>query len=82
MGRQLLYRFHAAGGGKLQAGAIFGMEHSDCAYKRIYRITAEALGPAIEAMQILKPGAYAMLLRQTYELEASPKTVVFKLPDF
>ena len=71
MGRQLVHRFRAAGATKLHAGGVFGIEHDASLYKRIYRITAECLAPAIEAQ----------LLQQMNELEASAATVVFKFPD-
>lgn len=81
MGRQLVYRFRAAGARQLQAGAMLGMEFDGGLYKRIYRLTAESLAPAIEAKGLLSAEAYATLLKQMHELEASPEATVFKLPD-
>jgi len=81
MGRQLVHRFRAPGARNLQAGAIMGMEYEDDLYKQIYRITAEGLATAVEAKGLLSAEAYATLLKQMRELEASPETTVFKLPD-
>ena len=81
MGRQLVHRFRAAGATKLQAGGVFGIEYDASLYRRIYRITAECLAPAIAAQKLLTPEEYAQLLRQMKELEASAETVVFKFPD-
>lgn len=47
MGRQLVHLFRAAGATNYSAGALLGMDHDHGFYKRWYRMTAEAVGPAV-----------------------------------
>jgi len=53
MGRQLVHLFRAAGATNYSAGALLGMDHDQGFYKRWYRMTAEAIGPAAVGQELM-----------------------------
>jgi SAM-dependent methyltransferase len=82
VGRQLVCRFRANKPSSLQAGACLGMEHEGQVYKRIYRLTAQAMLPGAKAAGLFTEDECAALLEQMKALEASPEAITVKLPDF
>jgi SAM-dependent methyltransferase len=82
VGRQLVSRFRAANLNVLDAGALLGMEHKDQLYRRLYRATAEALGPAGQAKGVLAAEQFRELRSQMEALEVAPDHITVKLPDF
>ena len=82
IGRQLVHRFRERKPAHIQAGACLGLEHEGKAYKRIYRLTAEAMGPLAHSRGVLTGDEYSTLLDSMKSLEASDETVTVKLPDF
>lgn len=81
IGRQLVHLFRAAGAGKLTAGAILGMEFEGDEYRRLYRLSAEAIGPAIVSRGVMTEAEYEDHLADMRRLEADSESVCFKLPD-
>ena len=81
MGRQLVHLFRSAGAVKYSAGAVLGMDHDQGFYKRWYRLTAEAVGPAAISKKLMTSEEFDALLASARELEADPQSVCFKLPD-
>jgi hypothetical protein len=57
------------------------MDHDQGIYKRWYRMTAEAVGPAVLSKKLLSPREFDDLLASAREFEADPESVCFKLPD-
>jgi len=81
MGRQLVHLFRAAGAANYSVGAVLGMDHDQGFYKRWYRMTAEAVGPAAISKKLMTAEEFDALLDSARELEADPQSVCFKLPD-
>jgi ubiquinone/menaquinone biosynthesis C-methylase UbiE len=81
IGRQLVHLFRSAGAVNYSAGAVLGMDHDQGIYKRWYRMTAEAVGPAAISKKLLSPKEFEDLLTSAREFEADPESVCFKLPD-
>jgi ubiquinone/menaquinone biosynthesis C-methylase UbiE len=81
MGRQLVHLFRSAGAKNYSAGAVLGMDHDQGFYKRWYRMTAEAVGPAAIATNLLSAEEFDALIVSARALEADSQSVVFKLPD-
>ena len=81
MGRQLVHLFRSAGAANYSAGAVLGMDHDQGFYKRWYRMTAEAVGPAAIAKKLMTAEEFDTLLDSARQLEANPQSVCFKLPD-
>jgi len=81
IGRQLVHLFRSAGAAIYSAGAVLGMDHDQGIYKRWYRMTAEAVGPAAISKKLMTPKEFDDLLASARELEADPQSVCFKLPD-
>ena len=81
MGRQLVHLFRSAGAANYSAGAVLGMDHDEGVYKRWYRMTAEAVGPAAISKNLLTSKEFDDLLASAREFEADPHSVCFKLPD-
>ena len=82
IGRQLVHRFRERKPTKIQAGACLGVEHEGKTYKRLYRLTAEAMGPLAHSRGVLTADEYSSLLDHMKNLEGSDETVTIKLPDF
>jgi SAM-dependent methyltransferase len=82
VGRQLVYRFRGCKPTGMEAGACLGIEHEGKIYKRIYRLTAEALGPAASAKGLLSEEEYTALIDHMKALEISDEILTVKLPDF
>lgn len=57
------------------------MDHDQGFYKRWYRMTAEAVGPAAISTNLMTSEEFDALVASTRELEADFHSVVFKLPD-
>ena len=57
------------------------MDHGEGVYQRWYRMTAEAVGPAVIAKCLMTAGEFDALLTSARELEADRESVCFKLPD-
>ena len=81
IGRQLVHLFRSAGAVNYSAGAVLGMDHDQGLYKRWYRMTAEAVGPAVISKNLMTSEEFDTLLVSARELEADPESVCFKLPD-
>ena len=81
MGRQLVPLFKAAGARNLLAGAILGMDYEEGLYQRWYRLTAEAVGQAAVAKQLMTQAEFDDLLEEARQLEANRDSICFKLPD-
>jgi SAM-dependent methyltransferase len=81
MGRQLIHLFRSAGAGCLSAGAAMGMDHETGIYQRLYRISAEAVGPAIAAKGLMTSDEYGTLIAGLRQLEADNLSTCFKFPD-
>jgi SAM-dependent methyltransferase len=81
MGRQLVHLFRSAGAGRLCAGAAMGMDHETGIYQRLYRISAEAVGPAVIAKGLMTEDEYDTLIAGLRELEADTLSSCFKFPD-
>jgi SAM-dependent methyltransferase len=82
VGRQLVHRFRGSNPSSVEAGAILGMEHEGNVYKRIYRLTAEALGPAATSKALLTGEEFSALIGHMKALELSDDSVTIKVPDF
>jgi ubiquinone/menaquinone biosynthesis C-methylase UbiE len=81
IGRQLVHLFRSAGTAIHSAGAVLGMDHDEGIYKRWYRMTAEAVGPAAISKKLITPKEFDDLLASARELEGDHQSVCFKLPD-
>ena len=57
------------------------MDYGDGVYQHWYRMTAEAVGPAVIAKGLMTAEEFDGLLASARELEANPESVCFKLPD-
>ena len=82
VGRQLVHRFRERKPVSVEAGACLGLEHDGKIYKRLYRLTAEALGTAACAKGLLTGDEYAALIEHMKTLETSVESITVKLPDF
>ena len=77
MGRQLVHLFRSAGATNYSAGAVLGMDHDQGFYKRWYRMTAEAVGPAAISTNLMTSEEFDALVASARELEADFHSVVF-----
>lgn len=81
-GRQLVHRFRARKPRGLEAGAHLGLEHEGHVYRKIYRMTAEAMLPGAIAAGLFTDKEGISLVEQLKALEASAETIMVKVPDF
>ena len=82
VGRQLVHRFRARKPRSLEAGACLGLEHEGQVYKRIYRMTAEAMLPGAIGAGLFTEQEANVLVEQMKTLEESAETTFVKVPDF
>ena len=81
MGRKLLYSFRGLSPTLIEAGVLMGMESEGTDYRRIYRISAEAVEEAVIANGLMSREEHQELVAELVRLEHDPACVVFKLPD-
>ena len=80
-GRRLVHYFRDAGAADIRAGAWTELEHATTTLKRIYRLSAEATGPAAAAKGILTPSEVDEMIAGLIGLEDDGSSVVVKFPD-
>jgi SAM-dependent methyltransferase len=80
-GRRLVHYLREAGASDIRAGAWTGLEHDTTTLKRIYRLSAEATGPAAAARGILTPVEVEEMIAGLIRLEDDGSSVVMKFPD-
>jgi ubiquinone/menaquinone biosynthesis C-methylase UbiE len=80
-GRELVHYFRGAGASGIQAGAHLHFEHDAAMVKRLYRLTAEATGPAAEAKGVLTADEVREMIRGLARLENDASSVLVKFPD-
>jgi ubiquinone/menaquinone biosynthesis C-methylase UbiE len=80
-GRRLVHYFRDAGASEIRAGAWTQLEHETTTLKRIYRLSAEATGPAAEARGILSSTEVQEMIAGLTRLEEDASSVVVKFPD-
>jgi ubiquinone/menaquinone biosynthesis C-methylase UbiE len=80
IGRKLVHYFRAAGAALLDCGAVQGMDTGQD-FKRTYRLSIEATGPAMVAQGLLTPDEHGALLAEMIRVEQDPEIVCFKMPD-
>jgi ubiquinone/menaquinone biosynthesis C-methylase UbiE len=80
-GRRLVHYFRDAGATEIRAGAWTALEHDTTTLKRIYRLSAEATGPAAVAKGILTPSEVDEMIAGLIRLEDDGSSVVVKFPD-
>lgn len=80
-GRKLVHYFREAGASTIEAGAVMHLEHDTTTLKRVYRLTAEATGPAAEAKGVLTGDEVRAMIAALTRMEDDPSSVVVKFPD-
>ena len=80
-GRRLVHYFRDAGAAEIRAGAWTHIEHDATMLKRIYRLSAEATGPAAVAKGVLTPLEVDEMIAQLIRLEEDASNVLVKFPD-
>jgi ubiquinone/menaquinone biosynthesis C-methylase UbiE len=80
-GRQLVHYFREAGAADIRAGAWTELEHDTTTLKRIFRLSAEATGPAAAARGILAASEVNEMIAALIGLEGDDSSVVVKFPD-
>lgn len=80
-GRQLVHYFREAGASDIRAGALIQLEHDTSTLKRIYRLSAEATGPAAEAKGVLTATEVREMIAGLIQLEEDASSVMVKFPD-
>jgi len=80
-GRRLVHYLRDAGAEDIRAGAWTELEHDTTTLRRIYRLSAEATGPAAVAKGILTPGEVDEMIAGLIRLEDDRSSVVVKFPD-
>jgi ubiquinone/menaquinone biosynthesis C-methylase UbiE len=81
VGRHLVRYFRDAGGQDVQAGVLMQMEHETATIKRLYRLTAEAIGPRGVAQGLITDADLQHMLADLTRLEEDPESVLAKFPD-
>jgi SAM-dependent methyltransferase len=80
-GRRLVHYFREAGATVMHAGAWTALEHDALTLKRLYRLSAEATGPAGAAKGILAPSEVEQMIAELIRLEDDASNVIVKSPD-
>jgi SAM-dependent methyltransferase len=80
-GQRLIHYFRDAGAVDIQAGACTLLGYDTTTLKRIYRLSAEATGPAAEAHGILTGSEVQEMIADLTRLEEDASSVVVKFPD-
>ena len=80
-GQKLVRYFRESGGGDVQAGAVVQLEHNAALMKRVYRLTAEAIGPLGESRGVLTANEVREMVEGLTRLEKDPENVLVKFPD-
>jgi len=81
VGRQLVRHFREAGAAAIQAGALMQFEHDSAVAKRVYRLTAEAIGPKGVSMGLCNEAEVREMIAGLTRLEEDPASVFAKFPD-
>lgn len=76
IGRKLIHLLRAAGVREIRGEATSGIEHCEVTVRRTWRITIEALGPALLAKNIISSSEFADLLAEFERVEHDPNTVL------
>jgi ubiquinone/menaquinone biosynthesis C-methylase UbiE len=80
-GRQLVHYFRDAGARDIRAGAWTELEQDSRTIRRIYRLSAEATGPAAASKGILTSSEVDEMIAGLIELEEDDASVLLKFPD-
>lgn len=80
-GRELVHYLREVGAAEIRAGAWTELEYDTAIIKRIYRLSAEATGPAAAAKGILSPSEVDEMIAGLTRLEGDSSSVVVKFPD-
>lgn len=80
-GRRLVHYFRDAGARDIRAGAWTELEQDARILRRIYRLSAEATGPAAASRGILTPTEVDEMIAALIDLEQDDSSVVVKFPD-
>ena len=80
-GRKLVRYFREAGGSIVQAGAVMQLDHGAHVVKRVYRLTAEAIGPVGATRGLLTQAEVTSMIEELARLEADRDSVLVKFPD-
>ena len=80
-GLRLVHYLRDAGAEDIRAGAWTELEYDTTTLRRIYRLSAEATGPAAVAKGILTPGEVDEMIAGLIRLEDDRSSVVVKFPD-
>jgi hypothetical protein len=76
-----VHYFRDAGASEIRAGAWTEVEHDSTMLKRIYRLSAEATGPAAAAKGIITAVEVEEMIAGLTRLEEDTASVVVKFPD-
>lgn len=76
IGRKLVHLLRAAGVREIQVEAASGIEHGEVTVRRTWRITIEAIGPALQSRNIISSSEFADLLAEFERVEHDPNTVL------
>lgn len=79
--RSLIHYFRAAGSAGIRAGAWTELEFERSILKRIYRLSAEATGPAAVAKGIVTQSEAEEMIAELIRLEEDESSVLLKFPD-
>jgi SAM-dependent methyltransferase len=80
-GLRLVHYLRLAGATEIRAGAWTELEYDTTTVKRLYRLSAEATGPAAAAKGILTPNEVDEMIAGLIHLEDDRSSVVVKFPD-
>ena len=80
-GRTLVHYLRLAGAADIRAGAWTELEYDTTTLRRLYRLSAEATGPAAAAKGILTPNEVEEMIAGLIRLEDDGSSVVVKFPD-
>jgi len=80
IGRKLVHLFREAGANSPQARADIGIEYDSVDFKRIYRMTYEAVGAALVGSGRMSETEFQDLLNDFISVEADPSIVVIGNP--
>jgi len=80
-GRRLVRYFRESGARQIQAGAVVQLEHDAAIVKRLYRLTAEAIGPRGAAQGLITDVELRQMIAGLKQLEEDPTSVFAKFPD-
>ena len=80
IGRKLGHMLREAEANEVHMDAVLGIEHSASLIRRTWRLTVEAMGPALLANNILSPAELTALIEELTRAEQDPNTVLLYNP--